>query len=361
MNDNKYWIIIKTGEAEIRALENVPKDILSKTIPLIEITRGRKVTKNNIETYPFDKRIAKLKEIYKGNTIAIDVTSEEALSSSEVDSLYSPDFGYKNWIDFLLQLKDENVFTEIIPTILFNFDDENFEDNIARQIDSLISNFGSVLYRSSISDENCYEDIELISNHIGTNRLTIIIDCGYVPQASYQNVANKCIARISNIKTIITTPCEYIVSSTSFPNNVRDLGDLDTDTFSISEISMYNSIQQTHDYVIYSDYASINPIRNDTITMARGWIPRIDVPLSDEIFYYKQRRPKGVSAYASTYIQVAQLVCFDQRFPSNLGIWGIEQIKACAAGGTPSSSPSFWISVRMNIHIAQQVKRIYSI
>ena len=38
MNDNKYWIIIKTGEAEIRALENVPKDILSKTIPLIEIT-----------------------------------------------------------------------------------------------------------------------------------------------------------------------------------------------------------------------------------------------------------------------------------------------------------------------------------
>lgn len=61
MNDNKYWIIIKTGEAEIRALENAPKDILSKTIPLIEITRGRKVTKNNIETYPFYKRIAKLK------------------------------------------------------------------------------------------------------------------------------------------------------------------------------------------------------------------------------------------------------------------------------------------------------------
>lgn len=72
MNDNKYWIIIKTGEAEIRALENAPKDILSKTIPLIEITRGRKVTKNNIETYPFYKRIAKLKEIYKGNMIAAE-------------------------------------------------------------------------------------------------------------------------------------------------------------------------------------------------------------------------------------------------------------------------------------------------
>lgn len=70
------------------------------------------------------------------------------------------------------------------------------------------------------------------------------------------------------------------------------MGDLDTDTFSISEISMYNSIQQTHDDVIYSDYASINPIRNDTITMARGWIPRIDVPLSDEIFIISSEGPK---------------------------------------------------------------------
>ena len=33
--------------------------------------------------------------------------------------------------------------------------------------------------------------------------------------------------------------------------------------------------------VIYGDYASINPTRNDTITMARGWIPRIDVAFQE--------------------------------------------------------------------------------
>lgn len=59
--DNKYWIIVKTGEAEIRALENVSLNILSHTLPLIEITRGRKVTKDNVETYPFDKRLSKIK------------------------------------------------------------------------------------------------------------------------------------------------------------------------------------------------------------------------------------------------------------------------------------------------------------
>ena len=83
--DSKYWIIVKTGEAEIRALENTPQCILSKTLPLIEITRGRKVTKDNIETYPFDKRLSKIKRIFKGQNVAIDVTSEDALSSHETD------------------------------------------------------------------------------------------------------------------------------------------------------------------------------------------------------------------------------------------------------------------------------------
>lgn len=360
--DSKYWTIVKTGEAEIRALENIPKEVLSKTLPLIEITRGRKITKGKTEMYPFEKRLSKLKEIYHGQTVAIDVTSEESLSSPEVDYLYMPESGYKNWIDFLLQLKDENIFTEIIPTILFNFDDIDFERNIVQQIHSLKSNFKTILYRSSIADENCYEDIEFIGKEIDDNNLKIIIDCGYVPQASYKNVSNKCIARISNIKKMVASKYEYIIASTSFPNNVSDLGDSDSDTFSISEINMYNEILSTHNDVIYADYASINPIRNDTIRMARGWIPRIDVPLKDVIYYYKKRRPKGIRAYASTYTQVARLARSDYRFPHNLSEnWGIAQILSCAEGGAPSASPSFWISVRMNIHITQQVQRIYSI
>lgn len=360
--DSKYWIIVKTGEAEIRALENISTNILSKTLPLIEITRGRKVTKDNVETYPFEKRLSRIKEIFKGQTIAIDVTSEEALSSFETDCLYSPENGYKNWIDFLLQLKNENIFKEIIPTVLFNFEDENFEENIEQQIQSLQNNFESVLYRSDISDDNCYEDIELIHNKITNKTLHIVIDCGYIPQASYKNVAEKCTARINNIKQIAEdSSCNYIVASTSFPNNVRDLGDVNTDTFSISEIEMFNVISE-HNNITYADYASINPIRNDSIKMARGWIPRIDVPLEKTVYYYKARRPKGITAYASTYNKVARTVCSDDRFPYDLsGNWGIAQILACAHGASPSASPSFWISVRMNIHIEQQVKRIYSI
>jgi len=49
----------------------------------------------------------------------------------------------------------------------------------------------------------------------------------------------------------------------------------------------------------------------------------------------------------------------DNRFPLSLNKnWGINQIKNASDGASPGSSPSFWISVRMNIHIEQQLMRL---
>jgi hypothetical protein len=356
----KYSVIIKTGEAEIRAIENAEKSILNQIFPLIEITRGRKV-KNDIDPYPFDKRLEKLKESFAGQTVAFDLTSDDALSSLKIEELYNYANGYQNWVDFLLQIKEENIFKEVVPTILLNTEDGNFNNNLLLQIQNIKQNFSSILYRNSILDENCYDDFELLKNELRGIKLYIMIDCEYTPQASQNNFAEKAIARINNIKSILgNIDANFIIAATSFPNNVTDLGDVESDTFSLSEIQIHNAVCNKIPNVIYGDYASINPKRNDTVTMARGWIPRIDVALSDSIYYYKKRRPQGISAYASTYTQVAQSVVRDNRFPQDLGTnWGIQQINTCARGGAPSSTPRFWISVRMNIHIAQQVKRIY--
>jgi phosphopantetheine adenylyltransferase len=356
----KYSVVIKTGEAEIRAIENTEKSILNQVFPLIEITRGRKV-KNEIDPYPFEKRLAKLKESFAGQTVAFDLTSDDALSSPKIEMLYNYDNGYQNWIDFLLQIKEENTFKEIVPTILLNTEDENFNDNLLLQVQNIKQNFTSILYRNSILDENCYDDFELLKEYLRGTKLYIIIDCEYTPQASQNNFAEKAIARIQNIKSILNDiDIKFIVTATSFPNNVTDLGDVECDTFSLSEIQIHNAVCNKIPNVIYGDYASINPKRNDTVTMARGWIPRIDVALQDSIYYYKKRRPQGISAYAATYTQVAQSVVRDNRFPNDLeNNWGIQQISTCAKGGAPSSTPRFWIAVRMNIHITQQVKRLY--
>ena len=363
----RYSVIIKMGEAEIRAIENTEKSILNQTFPLIEITRGRKVTKNNVTAYPFDNRLSRIKKALKEQIVAFDLTSDLLLTSDEIDKLYRFANGYEEWVNFLVRLKEENIFKEIVPTILINTDDPNLNENLLLQVQKLKQHFSSILYRNSIVDENCYEDFELLKEEFQGVNLYIMLDCGYTPQSSHKIFADKAISRLTNIKSVLNDiNAQYIITATSFPKNVSELGDVENDTFSISEIQIHKevceneNIQKSIGGIMYGDYASINPTRNDTVTMARGWIPRVDVPLQKSIYYYKKRRPQGVTAYASTYSQVALLAVNDYNFPNDLGInWGIQQVRNCANGAAPSSTPNFWISVRMNIHVAQQVKRLY--
>lgn len=352
----KYYIIVKTGEAEIRALEHLPNDRISSILPIIELTRGRKITKNNIATYPFDKRLDKIKEVFKDQEVCFDVSSEPTLASPETQALFNPKNGYENWVTFLLKLKEENVFSSIIPTILWNFEDDeaSFEDNIKKQISSLVKEFGVVAYRNSIEEDNdFYLDIETFLCDVP---LLFILDCEYVPRASYRNVAERCIVRLNHIKSLrAKAENKFVLISTSFPNNVTEFGDVEREELTLSEIDLFSLVKADHPDVLYGDYASINPIRNDTIVMSRGWVPRIDVSLSNSVFYHRQRRPKGVTAYADTYIVVAKSCIMDSLYPKGLeDVWGIRQIELCASGSVPSSSPSFWISVRMNTHIMQR-------
>jgi hypothetical protein len=352
----KYNIIIKTGEAEIRAIEHLPIEATSNMFPIIELTRGRKITRSNTASYPFDKRLEKIKDVFEGQDVCIDVTSDPALSSPETHALYNPKNGYENWVRFLLGLKAENKFGNIVPTILWNFDDPNFEDNIKVQITSLTKEFGMLAYRNPIEeDAGFYEDIETFIKDMS---LLFIVDCEYVPMASCQNVAQRCIARINNLKSLLTnSETKFILAATSYPNNVTEFGEMEKDELMLSEICLYNAVKAAHSDVLYGDYGSIFPKRNDAIVMARGWVPKIDVSLPQSVFYHRQRRPKGVTAYADTYIQVAKSCVEDPLFPQDINdIWGIRQIRSCAMGSVPSSSPSFWISVRMNVHVMQRLR-----
>lgn len=356
--DRKYVLIVRTGEAEIRAVENLEDEVFDEVLPLIELTRGRKRTIDDMVSYPFDLRLSKLKNKLKGRQIAMDVTSDENLASEETDSLYNFENGYEKWVQLLLNLKDENVFSSIIPSLVMNYDDDNFEENFKKEIHSLLDAFGVVLYRCAIEDEDCYDDLDLIRHEIGDKKLFVLIDCGYMAQAMQHNVAEKCKARIRNIRSLLSCNYDIIICGTSFPNNISEIGNDDTDIFRVSEVDVFEACHEIYDKVVYGDYGSINPKRNDGVVMARGWIPRIDVPLEENIYYYRLRRPSKVSRYSSTYEEVAKLVMKDRRFPHHLKVWGTDMIRQCAYDKVPSSSPSFWISVRMNIHVMQQLNRL---
>lgn len=357
-----YIPIIKLAESEIKALENIyfeGKDIL----PLIELTRGRKKTikldnRHSVVTFPFANRLEKIKKIFKGMSIAFDLTSDINLLSTEIMTLFDFNNGYSNWVSFLVKMKSDNVFKEIIPSIIFNWDDDNFEENLKKQIQSLSQQYSKLIYRTPLQTKDYYEELPLILKYLPTDiELYVLIDGGYLQEAIIDDAVKVLKSRIATIHTLSKENApniHIIISSTSFPNNVTEYGDKETDNISMVEKKIYTSIKEEYSDIIYSDYASINPTRNDTVPMARGWIPRIDIPVESETYYYRIRRPKGTSAYKGAYILAAQKATKDSRFPKDYDYnWGIQMVKACAYGNVFGSNPSFWISVRMNIHIEQ--------
>lgn len=357
-------LITKLGSAEIRAMQHMSDDVKNHITPLIEITRGRKLSSRRRtepeEWYPFDRYMDQIKAIWKGHDVLFDLTSTESLSNTIINGLYDSTNGYQRWCDFLERLNAESTFRSITPCIVLDGEDDNIEENLRLEVERLSQRHPLIAYRSNIDDEACYEDIPIVTSALGTSGLVFIIDAEYVSQPSIHSFYEKIKKRIENISPLLPASAQIVISATSFPNNISEIGGLTHDEFELCEVRLHEMLKEKA--IIYSDYGCINPQRNDGVVMARGWIPRIDVPLERSVFYHRQRRPSGTSAYNETYKAVAANVVHDAKFPSSLrGNWGIEQIENSAGGANPSSQPNFWISVRMSIHVETQVRRIYNL
>jgi hypothetical protein len=357
MKNNIYALVLKTGDAEIRALENLNVD-KQFIFPIIELTRGRR--SKNEQVGFIKKRLDKIRNIFKGQNICLDLTTSTSLSNEEIEDLYLCHDGYKNWTNFLYSIKGENIFKNITPTILVDINDSDFEFNLKKQVEIITQNFNSILYRNSLADDGCYEDIDIVKDILieSGRKFYFLIDCEFIAPGAWKSFADKAKIRIEKIKALIEDT-QFIIASTSFPNNISEFGKDDKDVFRLNEIDLHKDVstQLNSSSILYGDYASINPIRNDDVVMSRGWIPRIDVALPSEIFYRRERR--GIRDYSSTYTVIARKIKSDIKFPNNLSSnWGVKQITSCSVGNSPGSNPSFWISVRMNMHIEQQVGRL---
>lgn len=361
-----YIPIIKTGEAEIKAAESLTAAMLDRIIPIIELTRGRqKTTKqgdSKVVTYPFDKRLFKMKEVFKDRTVFFDLTTDENLLSSEVYALYNYANGYETWRSFINDNVGENGFGHIIPSVLLNWDDDDFETNFGVQVKKLAASCGAVMYRSTIQTKDCYDELPLLMKYLPEDcELWIVMDGGYLQDSAVELAYNRCKKRIENIKKRILgeRDAHFVVASTSYPERVFDYGEGNPIVISHSEVKLYERLRGDFSDIIYGDYAGTNPIRKDLVVMARGWIPRIDIPLISKTKVYWKRRPKGTTEYKGTYMSVASDTVNDSEFPLALrGKWGIDEIVSCADGDVTSCAPNFWISVRMFNHIYAQLVRI---
>ncbi len=354
MKNISYAPIIKTSDAEIRGIENLDDDDKDGITPIFELTKSRK--SKYLPQGDIYRRLEKLKDVFGARRFILDLTSDRNSINEQIEELQDNHGGYKNWIDFLILQKND--FPELIPTIQITDKgvktEEELYNRVKVQVEALNRNFAEVAYRFPLEYEDFTTDLKHIIDNISKDKIICIVDAGFITQGKsgiYITKARSVIAEVKKfgIKNII-------LSATSFPRNPTQYGGEETGECQLEECLFYNGAREEKSNIsfIYGDYATINPIRSDQAG-GNGWVPRIDMPTEDELFYYRSRKRKQELTYANAYTRVAHSVASDQRYKNIKkkirDCWGIEQIELAAKGTPEGLSPSFWISVRMNIHI----------
>ncbi|EFH5191351.1 beta family protein [Escherichia coli] len=337
MSNFTYFPIMKTRDAELKAMTHLKDDVFDKILPIYELTKSRKT-----KTTPdgdIHRRMKELKEIQKGRPFILDICINENYMNAQLEQLLSPDNGYFEWQYFINTYNDLN----IIPMV--HIDDNDSLHNMESFILSQSKKGRSIAARFPININNIDEYIKIITSTMTVNqKLFIILDSEQITESNIDEVIANLQLNMAKIKPILNENINAIIAGTSFPKTVADYGDKEGD-IPIFEEYIYEKFQEP--YVLYGDYASINI---EQIEIKGGtFVPRIDVSLENIIFYKRYRRNAG------SYQKCAEYILKDKRYAA-MDIWPDKEI-AKAKGNEPSGiSPSFWISVRMNHFMNTRVK-----
>lgn len=370
-----YHLLLKMGDSEIRAWRNLSHERKAALSVHCEITRGRK-RPNKDKSAPIEYNIGKIfstiaEDFTECQICVVDITREPTLQSSETLALGLSNDGYIKWVNKVNELHDVN--EKVRPTLIVNPNDgddyNQYVSDIFAQFDAFSLRYDLISYRASVlHDEGFIDELSILADRVNAfieqeKRFEIVLDFEFIQASTASLHAAYVAPLISQIRNLI--PQASIISlGTSFPKSVTDVGDEERDEFRLEELALYNAISRTQNLPIeYGDYGSINPIRNDAFVPVGQYLrARIDFPTDSQSIYYNRVAPiidadtkKLLSPRSSMYKTAAKSVLADASHSFLHNSWGYEKIVEAATKSPEGSSPSFWISVRMEMHICRRL------
>ncbi|MEY1195370.1 hypothetical protein AB7101_10230 [Providencia rettgeri] len=346
-----YYPILKTTIAEMRALKNLDSVIWERFTPILELTKSRK-SKNNQESCVY-RKIEEIKELVGKNEFILDLTSIESLSNEQIELFQSDINGFEHWCNFISDVRSNNL--NVVP-VLIAYPDSSLED-LLLESKQLCTTVEKIAVRIPVCEPDLEDLFFTLQAFISQNYSEIgylIFDSGYIFDG---------INDISPLLDIIYSfyselPEDFngriIFASSSFPASTLEkvTGDKFNNSFPLQTFSLFERIvkklkvQGIDKKIFFGDYACIHPNRNES--KAYNWIPRIDYPTVDMIYFSRNRREEG------GYIECAKRITSLANFKIDaLKCWGMTEIKKTSGGDPGGKSPSYWISVRSNIHISR--------
>lgn len=339
-----YLPVLRTSDAELRALKFLSDEVKSKIIPVFELTRSRK-TKTSPDG-SVSLRIKQVVEIYGRNRFILDVSTESDLINNEIISFFDQTNGYQNWVSFLSSILE----VPIIPCALY--EEDGSKANFCDQVRSLVSRFGYICIRGSATESDLLRQLIIWAREVASDEQIIVGGSLYfIPQGmlpNYELLAQRFVEDV----VANNRPLMVFVSSSAYPKYVVEspYGNDVEGSFDALEIDLTEFLQSSFPNInmVHSDYASVHPIRYNTI--ARGWVPRVDA-VTERKYQFKRYRDSD-----GGYLRAAREI-YNRTRNSLVDCWGTSQIVDAAVNNRLAGrSPSFWISVRINQWISRTAR-----
>lgn len=341
-----YCPAIRTRNAELRGYKNLPKKTADSLLPVIEISRSRRSKTNPIGS--ISKSLENVSDVVGERPYIADLTTIRRLQNPEITHLLDPNRGFSKWTEFV----SEQLPPYCIPNVHLTLPFER--DNFVHQVAALANDHEYLALRIPTSYEEFSSILDAIADaSVGYPAFLLLFDCGYVEPSVTKGALARLREMLSACRNLDSAACIPLASG--FPSSVvaPGYGEDSYGKFPLSEVAIHEALAVEFPdlRLLYGDYASIHPLDFEgTVT---NWVPRVDCPLSKELYYYRYRREDG------GYIRAAGSVVNDSDY-APLDCWGFDNIQEAADGKPRGSNPAHWISVRLNIHICRQLGRLAS-
>ena len=345
-----YYPVLRTREAEMRGFQNLSEKDKSSIIPLFTLhpwPRGDFLTsidivKNNIGNNLCFLDLPEYDEVKK--------KSEENPSILEqYNNLISPENSFQNWINILKP--HENV----IPIIQTRNATIN---QTSKQVKEFLKYKSLIGFRIK-SSQDVTKFISAISQlEENIDNIIIFVDEGFISRATLESKIQHSIHIINEITNEFKNPIICLLS-TSFPiSPISEIQNKDDGEIEILEYELFSQVGFNYSDILYGDYASIHAQVYDEQRFNGMAAPRIDYPL---IYSWDIRRNKHAENRALGYQYIAESLIKDYSNIVDSSCWGEQKIAEAAKGNVFGKSPSQWISVRVNIHLKNQILSSYSL
>lgn len=349
MNDKFcYFPLIRTRDSELRCFEHLENEVLSCTLPVYELTRSRKTTKD--PDGAISKVMERISNIQKNLPFILDLTASELYTNAQIKDLLDPNNGYSEWQRFVFNTyKDLN----IIPVIHVN--EDRTQTDYSQLCDFVLTSpRKNKLFAIRIPIDLPPTEITYLFEKLQAAlvqveaKVIVLMDAGFV--GKNVSVTVELFTGFSKVlDEYAASIYKKVMLCTSFPKNVAQGRNEHEDSFRIYEEEIYQKVKNLVADIGYGDYCSIN---TEQIERAGGgFIPRIDVASTDgNSFSYKRYRQSE-----GGYVRCAKRTIEDTRCYTDLKTWADEKIQEASAGKPYRLNPSSWIAVRMNYYIKTRV------